>query len=177
MDRADRSQVDYIAPVSTPRLDDLFDFSKLRRDKEPQAVPVPDAAPAPAPRRRRIRDREALRSMRPVETVPIDQTLSFNAARTAVRKRTLRALESLGVDAETAAKAIVVAPVAEPELPPRWRLLVKSAGEALEFFVGGADVFDAVSRGTPAVASWMRQNHAGAPWRVEAVEDLAGSLL
>jgi hypothetical protein len=177
MTRASRSQVDYRASVSTPGLDDLFDFSKVRRAREAEAEPTPAPVPEPAPRRRRIRDRAALRHLRPAESVPIDPTVSFKAARTAVRRRTLKALESLGVDADVAAPTVVVAPTVAPALPLRWRLLVKSAGEALEFFVGGADVFDAVSRGTPAVAAWMRQNHAGAPWRVEAVEDLAGSVL
>lgn len=173
--RAGHPVVDYAATVTTPSLDDLFDFSKLRRSREPE--PEPEAAPEPAPRRRRIRDREALRSMRPLGATPIDSTDSFHAARSAVRQRTSEALESLGVEADAPAAVTAPAVVADVPSVPQWRVLVRSAGRALVFFVAGRDVFDAVSRGTPAVARWMRENEAGAPWRVEAVEDLSGSLL
>ena len=160
--------------MSTPRLDDLFDFSRLDKKAQEPTPPPPE----PVRRRRVVRDREALKSMRPVpESTPIDMDAQVVAARSAVRERTSRALESLGVDA--AQPAARPAPRVEPPRPAalRWRLVVRCADAALEFFVGGADVVDAVTQATPAIAGWMRTHRAGATWRVEAVEDLAGAML
>ncbi len=157
--------------MNTPSLDNLFDFTRLRREREPEVDVAP--TPAPAPVRRRIRDRDALRELRAVPSAPIDPRVSFDHARTQVRQRTSLALESLGVPAE--------APVVEQPAPapmiPQWRVLVRSAGKALEFYVPGADLVDAAKRATTAVADWMRENHRGAAWRVESVEDFAGCIL
>ena len=151
-----------------PSLDDLFDFSRLRK---PEPAEEPPSLP---PRRRVVRDREALRSvLGGAALVPIDVDAEVLAARMMVRTRTLQALDSLRVEPVQPS----VAPVAEAPSEPRWRLLVRTADQRLEFYVPGLDVVDAVTRGTARVADWMRTNHAGAPWRVHAVEDLSSVLL
>lgn len=152
--------------VSTLRPDDLFDFSRLDKTKKPEP------APPPVRRRRVIRDKEALRSVRPAPTAPIDVDAQVVAARSAVRERTSRALESLGVVADAAPASIP----AVPERPLRWRLLVRAGEEHLEFYVPGSDLLDAVQGATPGVARWMRERGV-AGWRVEAVEDLAHALI